>query len=340
MHAIGENNLKPNPEVYAVLYAHFSGQNPDITSEMNRMDREEQSLTTSFLEELYDLFLSPKREKALIDETAQRVHDAMEEISALIHGAGIAHKAYNKTLQKQSDNLSTETDMSKIKKMIGVLVDDTRRMIDENHKLEEKLNSSSSEITQMREDMVSLKTEAMTDSLTTMPNRKAFDLELRTRASEALERGRSMSLILVDIDHFKIFNDTFGHQVGDQVLTLVAKTMAEALRPGDFLARYGGEEFAVVVPGAKLSDAEKLAERLRERIAAKDIVNQAKNEKLGRLSISLGVAQLQPGESLDYLIDRSDRALYKAKAAGRNTVIAIEYDKNLHNPHSNVQISQ
>lgn len=339
MHAIGENNLKPLPEVFSVLYAHYSGMNPDITKAIDSLPSENKTLTTSVCEELHDLFLSPRREKQLIDETAQKVHDAMEEISQLIHGAGMAHKEYNQTLQRQSDNLSSETDITKIKKMINVLVDDTRRMIEENHKLEDKLNTSSNELTQMRQDMIGLKAEAMTDALTGMPNRKAFDLELKTRASEALERGRAMSLVLVDIDHFKIFNDTFGHQVGDQVLKLVAKTMSEGLRPGDFLARYGGEEFAIVVPGAKLRDAEKLADRLRERIADKDIVNQSKNEKLGRLSISLGVSQLQPGEALDHLIDRSDRALYKAKAAGRNTVVAIEYDKNLHENRSNIQIS-
>lgn len=339
MHTIGENNLKPNPEVYAVLYAHFSGLNPDITQEMLRLHANKESLTTTICETLYEEFLSPKREKQLLDETAQKMQDAMVEISGLIRGVGAAHKEYNQNLQRQSDTLSSETDIAKVKKLIGNLVNDTSRMIDENHKLQDKLHESSEEITQMRQDMQLLKQEAMTDSLTGMPNRKAFDLEMKTAAGDAIEKGKPVSLIMIDIDHFKVFNDTFGHQVGDQVLRLVAKTLMEGLRPSDFLARYGGEEFAIVLSGTKMRDAEKLADRLRQRIADKDIINQSKNEKLGRLSISLGVSELHPGEPLDDLIDRSDRALYKAKASGRNAVVAIEYDKVLHaNPHRDVVI--
>ncbi|MDB5478221.1 MAG: hypothetical protein JWM96_716 [Alphaproteobacteria bacterium] len=170
----------------------------------------------------------------------------------------------------------------------------------------------------------------MRDTLTGVANRKAFDTELKIRAADAIDKAKPLCLIMIDIDHFKVFNDTFGHPVGDQVLRLVAHTLQEGLRATELLARYGGEEFAIVVPGAKLRDAEKIGDRLRERIAAKDIVNQNKNEKLGRLSVSLGVSQLQPGEPLSQFVDRADRALYKAKASGRNTVIAIEYDKNLH----------
>jgi diguanylate cyclase len=94
----------------------------------------------------------------------------------------------------------------------------------------------------------------------------------------------------------------------------------------------------VIASGAKLKDAEKIAEKIRERIATKDIINQSKNEKLGRLSVSLGVAQLQPGEPLVQLIDRADRALYKAKGAGRNAVIVIEFDPKLHGGHGDIII--
>jgi diguanylate cyclase len=330
MQRIGHDHLKPTPEVYTLLYNYFAGVNPDINRTIDELTHTGQTLTTSLCEDLYDRYLSPKREKAFIDETAKKVQAAMAEITDLIRGAGVVHKEYNANLQRQSDSLSSATDLNEIKKLVTDLVSDTRNIIDENHKLEDKLQTSSHEIQQMRQDMQSLKHEALTDTLTGMANRKSFDIELKNRASEALDKNKPLSLIMVDIDHFKVFNDTFGHQVGDQVLRLVAKTLSEGLTATQFLARYGGEEFSVIVPASKLRDTEKLAERLRERIAAKDIVNQSKNEKLGRLSISLGVAQMHPGEPLTQLIDRADRALYKAKAAGRNQVISIEFDPKLH----------
>lgn len=334
MHRIGEDNLKPNPSVYAVLYAHYTGQNADITYQIQQVEQDKKSLTTTLCEHLFDTYLSTNRERQFIDDTTRKVQSAMQEISSLLRAAGIAHKEYNLNLMRQSDHLSEATDLGQVKDMISGLIDDTRRMVAENHILEEKLQSSSGEIRQMRQDMQMLKEESLTDTLTGIPNRRAFDKTLKALAIDASEKSKALSLMMIDIDHFKLFNDTYGHQVGDQVLRLVARTLSEGLRPSDFLSRYGGEEFSVVVPSAKLGEAEKLAEKLRARIAAKDIINQTKNEKLGRLSVSLGVAQMKVGESLHQFIDRADRALYKAKAAGRNRVVAIEYDKALQGSHA------
>lgn len=330
MHRISEDNLKPNPSVYAILYAHYTGMHPDISYQISLVEQEKKSLTTTLCEQLFDTYLSSNREKQFIDEATRKVQAVMQEISTLLSSAGVAHKEYNLNLLRQSDSLSSATDLNEVKKMISDLVDDTRRMVAENQKLEEKLQNSSHEMTKMRTDMQHLKEESVTDTLTNIPNRRAFDNALKAAAVEAMEKAKPLSLVMIDIDHFKIFNDTFGHQVGDQVLRLVARTLSEGLRPNELLSRYGGEEFAVIVPSSKLRDAEKLADKLRERIAAKDIINQSKNEKLGRLSISLGVSQLSPGESLSQFIDRADRALYKAKAAGRNRVVAIEFDRALH----------
>lgn len=338
MDRITKNGLMPNPETFAVLYVHYNGQHPEISNVIQKMDLLKQPITNAECERLFDTYLSEKGEKAYIEEASKRVQEMASEVSAMLRDAGTAHKEYNKTLIKQSDTLSSSNDLSEMKKMVASLVKDTRKMIDDNQKLEDRLHQSSAELQQMRQDMQSLRVEAMTDTLTGIPNRKAFDAELRSRAAEATDKNRSLSLLMIDIDYFKIFNDTFGHQVGDQVLRLVAKTIADTLRSNDILARYGGEEFSIISSSTKLRDAEKLAERIREKIATKDIINQSKNEKLGRLSVSLGVAQFEPGEPLAQLIERADRALYKAKAAGRNAVICIEYDKKLHAGHGDIVI--
>lgn len=340
MHRISADQLKPNPMVFSVLYAHYTGTHKDISNEIDTLDKQKKSLTTTLCEELHEKYMSPAREKEFFDESSRRVQAVASEIIELISGAGIAHREYNQQLKRQSDTFSDVTDMDQVKKIISELVTDTRRMIDENHKLEEKLNDSAYELQQMRNDVHYLRQETMRDTLTGIANRRAFDQEIKLRATEAIERNRPLCLIMIDLDHFKIFNDTYGHTVGDQVLRLVARTLEEGLRSSEMLVRYGGEEFAIIVPGTKLRDAEKIAQRLRERIAAKDIVNQSKNEKLGRLSVSLGIAQLHPGESITEFVDRSDRALYKAKDAGRNTVVMLEYDANMkdHTPQEDIVI--
>jgi diguanylate cyclase len=330
MHRVGQDSLKPNPHVFSVLYAHYTGTHPDISHEIEALDKEGKSLTTTMCEQLFEKYLSPAKEKEFFDESARKVQAVAAEIVELIRGAGIAQKEYSQQLQRQSTHFSDASDLEQVKKIITELVTDTRRMVEENHKLEEKLHDSAHELQQMRNDVHHLKQETMRDTLTGVPNRRAFDNELKIRATESVEKQRPLCLIMIDIDHFKAFNDTYGHPVGDQVLRLVARTLEEGLRSTEMLSRYGGEEFSVIVPNIKLRDCERVAERLRERIAHKDIVNQSKNEKLGRLTISLGIAQLQPGEPISEFIDRADRALYKSKEGGRNRVTYIDYDAKLH----------
>jgi len=127
--------------------------------------------------------------------------------------------------------------------------------------------------------------------------------------------------LLVDIDHFKKFNDTYGHQTGDEVLKLLATTMTRAVKGDDIPARYGGEEFAVILPRTGLQGAVKVAEGIRERISTKKLVNRATDEDLGKITVSIGVGLFTFGEPLSDLIKRTDQALYKAKAVGRDRVV-------------------
>jgi diguanylate cyclase len=135
---------------------------------------------------------------------------------------------------------------------------------------------------------------------------------------------------LIDIDHFKTFNDNFGHGVGDQVLRLMARVLRERMRDGDLPARYGGEELIAVLPGAALATCEAVAERIRRAIAECHITRRSTGEALPGITVSIGVGQFQSGESMADLIERCDRALYLAKRTGRNRVVTEnELDREL-----------
>lgn len=127
---------------------------------------------------------------------------------------------------------------------------------------------------------------------------------------------------MIDIDHFKSFNDNFGHQIGDQVLRLVARTLTDGVKGRDIAARYGGEEFAIILPETPLSAGVTVGNALRKAVATKDVVNRNTGEKLGRITMSVGVAEYVPQENISELIERADAALYTAKQNGRNQVAA------------------
>lgn len=139
--------------------------------------------------------------------------------------------------------------------------------------------------------------------------------------AEALETNEAMSLMLTDIDHFKTFNDNFGHLTGDQVLRLVAMAVKHNVKGKDTAARYGGEEFAVLLPNTALRAAVTVAEHIRRAVMAKELMKRSTGEQLGRITISIGVAALRKGDSGQSLIERADICLYAAKRHGRNRVM-------------------
>jgi diguanylate cyclase len=144
---------------------------------------------------------------------------------------------------------------------------------------------------------------------------------LEKAIAEALETNEAMSLMLTDIDHFKTFNDNFGHLTGDQVLRLVAMSVKHNVKGEDTTARYGGEEFAVILPNTILRAAVTVAEHIRRAVMAKELVKLSTGEHLGRMTISIGVATLRKGDTGQSLIERADTCLYAAKRHGRNRVI-------------------
>ena len=161
-----------------------------------------------------------------------------------------------------------------------------------------------------------------TDTLTGLPNRRALEEFFRkARRSRRWSRTSRSARSLIDIDHFKRFNDEFGHGVGDQVLRLMAKVLREGVRDIDLPARYGGEELIVILPNAGLATAAAIAERIRRSVAECHISRRSTGEALPGITISLGVAQFQGGELMADLIERCDRALYLAKKTGRNRVV-------------------
>jgi diguanylate cyclase (GGDEF)-like protein len=177
------------------------------------------------------------------------------------------------------------------------------------------------DITQQKRNQTELEKLANLDGLTGLINRRAFDRSLLMMCQKARSEGHALSLLMIDVDHFKGYNDSYGHQAGDDCLRRVAKQLADTLRPGDLAARYGGEEFAVILPHASLDAAMSVAKRLCDGVRAMGLEHLG-NEGVGRVSVSIGVSSLDPGRMLpsETLIARADQALYQAKTSGRSKV--------------------
>jgi len=159
---------------------------------------------------------------------------------------------------------------------------------------------------------------AVTDALTGIYNRRAFFDRARQEYNRSVRYGHRISVIMLDVDHFKVINDRFGHAAGDETLRTIAHLCTSNLRACDILGRYGGEEFTILVPETALNGALTIAQRLCDQIAA---INIPSERGVIRVTASIGVAEMcEETSGLDELIDRADQALYRAKQSGRNRV--------------------
>ncbi|HVA51139.1 MAG TPA: GGDEF domain-containing protein [Pirellulales bacterium] len=224
-----------------------------------------------------------------------------------------------------------------------MVLDAASRIMLANQQLQAELTAARAEIVEHREKVKELAVEARTDVLTGLANRRAFIEDLERRFEQWRRHQVPLSMIMLDIDHFKSFNDRYTHAGGDAALRHLGEVLRGALRQMDIPARYGGEEFAVILPGTKLDDAINVAERLRATIAASGVMYEG---EMIPLTASLGLATASAGESATSLVERADQALYAAKESGRNRAylhdctghLPIEADKALvRHPFRNLQ---
>ncbi len=321
-----DKGIPPNPSNFQVWYNYFSGQDPDLRRALDILLGNNQEFTERRNHEIYEKFFSYSQEGAAIESAATLAETELNRIMKYLGLAGSDVSDYGEVLKTFSGAIVEDDSSENLRQAIDGALSATREMEKKNKQLEEKFNASSREINRLREDLESMRQEAMTDGLTGIANRKLFDAELRRAAMDGMETGKPLTLLMIDIDFFKKFNDSFGHQTGDQVLKLLSSTLLSSIKGQDTAARYGGEEFSVILPGTGIEGGIKVAETIRNGIARKQVINRKTGDNLGQITVSIGVGEFEFGEPLSQLISRADKALYVAKRTGRNKVNS-QYDK-------------
>jgi diguanylate cyclase len=314
-------DVAPTPENYAVWYAYCAGTNPGLTRSLDILMSNKTPFTPERNAEIYEQFFDDASQADVIESSGKHLEDILGRVQDLIGDAGAETKAYGRRMHSLSGGLDDETKtFQQVQSIVRTMVQETRSILVKNQRLEEKLRQTTAEVSTLREDLEAVRRDALTDALTGAANRKRFDQRLREASAQAMEHGEPLCLMLLDIDHFKQFNDTYGHEIGDEVLKLVARHLFEHLKGKDVPARFGGEEFAVILPNTILTDALTLANHVRHHLARRQLTNRSTQQVYDRITISVGVAQYRYGEPLDVLVRRSDNALYAAKRSGRNLV--------------------
>lgn len=317
---IEELGLKPIPQLYELWFRYYQGD-PEI---VRAIDQHQGAIDEISCHKLYKRYLSDTARDDAVKKIGEQIQSAIAGMMEMLASAQTATEGYGDSIGTVNEKIRNADSIEDLGKIISVIAEDTKKMVEKNQALELQLVNSSQQVTELRQNLDNVKKEAMTDGLTSLANRKAFDKSIRDCAEDSSASGLPLVLLMLDIDHFKTFNDTFGHQTGDQVLRLVAHTLTDGVKGRDIAARYGGEEFAIILPDTPLAAGLKVADALRRGIEQKEVINKTNQKHLGQITLSVGVAEYNPGETISDFIGRADAALYEAKKQGRNRVASAK----------------
>jgi diguanylate cyclase len=319
MRSMAEQRVPPTPNNFHVWFNYTLGAPPILKRAIDILIGNKRKFDAHTNREIYDSYVGTKAsDDAVAYEVSQQLHSVMAAARQFLTTAIDDNRTQMAAINDVTERTEAGVDPKLlIENLMGELAKATTRAT----KLEVSFVEKSRELATIRDSLVKSEERAKTDTLTGLPNRRALEEFFRKAQIAAMEQDDPVSALLIDIDHFKRFNDEFGHGVGDQVLRLMAKVLREAVRDIDLPARYGGEELIVILPNAGLATGAAIAERIRRLVAECHISRRSTGEALPGITISIGVAQFVGGESMADLIERCDRALYLAKKTGRNRVV-------------------
>lgn len=326
-----ERGIEPTPTNFTLWYHYAVGDRADMNKELNELlGKKNLKITQDVSIYFYNKYIigdSYTQEKAM-ESASTNTQNVLAEIMEVIEKFSGDTQTYSQKMDEHVDNLSKITDPA-LKEMAKEIISRASAIRNSGAALNEKLEESRREINDLKETLEKVTTEANHDFLTGTANRKALESKLEEFTHWAKQKNGDLCLLMLDIDHFKKFNDKFGHLIGDEVLKQVGRALLDSVKGKDFVARYGGEEFAVLLPNTPLMGALAAAEGIRKGISETELVRKDNGESVGGVTVSIGVARYRPeADSIPLLISRADNALYRSKMGGRNRVTQESFEKD------------
>jgi diguanylate cyclase len=315
---LGQHKITLSPINYRLSYDYISGKSEDLKFTLDELIQHPEDFNTERLWNLYQQFYS---EDALaLEKIRLELRRIIINMIGTFDRSDCNLSTYTKTLNRFAEILDSSTPLQSMVSEVQKVLDETHTMEQSQYRLESDMSYILEEVESLRKDLEKIKQESMTDALTGIANRKAFDAGLENAVIESRKQNSPLCILVIDIDHFKRFNDTYGHLVGDKVLRFVGAVLNRCLKGRDMAARFGGEEFTVILPQTALNGAEVIAEQIRKSISLGSVKNKIDGKNHDKITVSIGVAQIREDELANDLLQRADKALYTAKEGGRNRV--------------------
>jgi diguanylate cyclase len=308
---LSNHRLDPTPNNYDLAYQYRAAHNASLVTAIRTEIERSGTIDADAAERIFAESGGPVSVEALSDFT-ERIEAQAAGLTVIARQSAGDAKDFSSALEQQCDTGQDN---------LAAIVELTQSMVARTRLAESQLRHAQKQLNGLRTNLVAAQQAADVDPLTELPNRRAFKRDLAAMVASARNRKSPLSLAFCDIDHFKHFNDRYGHETGDRVLRYVATALAQAFAGRGVVARFGGEEFLVALPDLSLTGASKAIDSAREALAARHLYSATDNSDLGLITFSAGVTTMSTGDEPADLLRRADEALYRAKAAGRNCVV-------------------
>ena len=316
-------SVPTTPDNYALWYHYAAEKNTPLKESMDKLLESCDICPPIQAESLYREHVVPQTEREAW-ELRTTIEKMMTQLDKSIVDTHSDTDQFQQSFEKTVANISkVEEEGWSIDEVVGLLKNlekDAKQMRNATSFFSNSLTLAKKEIDALKVQLVETQNAAMYDSLTSLFNRHAFDVEL-TAYLKADTKG--LCLILCDIDHFKNFNDTWGHLLGDQVLKAIGRKINDNMREGRTAYRFGGEEFVILLPKTNIRIARQFAESVRKQLEKLSLKDKRSGQIINNITASFGVVESKPNESITDFIARADDYLYKAKKLGRNRVLPI-----------------
>jgi diguanylate cyclase len=319
---MARQNIPVTPMNYTVWYTYVSGTDGELKTTVDKMIENHEEFSDEVNEELYRRFCAEQDGTELRKVRGDLERVLFTVLKEVTNVTGQTQE-YESFVSQSIGALSEDASLQEIQEIISEIIDKTKTLGTFGKATQLRLKEATEALEELTKDFEQVKTEVFVDFLTGIANRKAFDKTLASCVADVASDGEDLSLLLIDVDDFKRFNDEFGHLTGDEILKFVAKKIKETVKGRDLPARFGGDEFAVILPQTPLKGALALGENIRGFFATAKLKTRTTAKNLGTITVTIGAACCRPGESPEDLIMRSDDSLHAAKKAGKNRVHSV-----------------
>ena len=322
MLAMARHGVPPTPRNFPVWYAYQTGQHIGLSRVIDGLLGENETLTPEQIEEVCRELYGVDEAGDAIRDTSDRLQATLGDILETVSGVSEEARHFGNLLADHRGRLGEKITKDEMTALADAAAGEAARMAERSLEIADRLGVACADIAGLMRRLEIVRSEALKDPLTGIANRKSFDTALALLIVDAGETGEPLSVLIADIDYLKRINETWGREIGDEVIRLVGRTVVESVRGRDVAARYDGRSFAVILPDTSVGHATRVAENIRTAMTTRSVSNQAPGKDLGSVTLSIGVAGYRPGETPGALLQRADSGLYEARQKGRDQVVS------------------